>query len=175
MLSQHYQHVNIDLVRQVIDLFDWKKVFSNLNVKRQGSLFNETIMNIFEDFIPHETVTCDDKDPPWITKWMKTILKEKKKKHYSDITQRIIQASLSEQLEDSLIQLKNLIESSKVKYLKKISSKLRDLLVSAQDISFLKRLLNEKKKSLYLPILHDNKFIVALKEESKFFNAFFED
>ena len=79
MLSQHYQHVNIDLVRQVIDLFDWKKVFSNLNVKRQGSLFNETIMNIFEDFIPHETVTCDDKDPPWITKWMKTILKEKKR------------------------------------------------------------------------------------------------
>ena len=79
MLSQHYQHVNIDLVRQVIDLFDWKKVFSNLNVKRQVSLFNETIMNIFEDFIPHETVTCDDKDPPWITKWMKTILKEKKR------------------------------------------------------------------------------------------------
>lgn len=45
----HYQHANIDLIRQAINLFDWGKAFSNLDVNKQMSLFNENILNIFEN------------------------------------------------------------------------------------------------------------------------------
>ena len=34
-------------------------------------------MNIFENFIPHETITCNDKDPPWMNKQIKTLITEK--------------------------------------------------------------------------------------------------
>ena len=27
--------------------------------------------NIIQNFIPHETVTCDDRDPPWMTRFIK--------------------------------------------------------------------------------------------------------
>ena len=30
------------------------------------SLFNRTIKNILYNFISHETIASDDKDPPWI-------------------------------------------------------------------------------------------------------------
>ena len=29
------------------------------------------------NFIPHETVTCDDRDPPWMTSLIKKAIKDK--------------------------------------------------------------------------------------------------
>ena len=40
-------------------------------------LFNKTIENIFSNFIPHETVTCHDRDPPWINNNIKQLIQVK--------------------------------------------------------------------------------------------------
>ena len=37
---------------------------------------NETIKNIMSNYIPPETITCDDRDPPWINKDMKQLILE---------------------------------------------------------------------------------------------------
>ena len=44
-----------------------KKAFSNTSVDEKVAIFKKTILNIFQNFIPHETLLVDDKDPPWIT------------------------------------------------------------------------------------------------------------
>ena len=62
----------------MIELFDWEKNLSNLGVNKQVSVFNETIMNIFEKLIPHETITCNDKDSPWMNKQIKAHIAWKK-------------------------------------------------------------------------------------------------
>ena len=41
------------------------------------SIFNKTIKNILSNYIPHETITCDDKDPPWFNKNIKQLIQEK--------------------------------------------------------------------------------------------------
>ena len=46
---------------------------SNLNVNKQVSAFNETIVNIFENSLQVETIICNDKDPPWMSKQIKTL------------------------------------------------------------------------------------------------------
>ena len=38
---------------------------------------NETILNILRKFIPHETVLCDDRDPPWFNAKIKSLVHEK--------------------------------------------------------------------------------------------------
>ena len=40
-------------------------------------LFNKTIKNIISNYIPHETITFDDRDPPWINKNVKQLILEK--------------------------------------------------------------------------------------------------
>ena len=65
-LVWHYQQTNTDLLKRAVELFDWEKSLSNLDVKKHVSVFNETNMTIFENFIPHETITSNDNDPPWI-------------------------------------------------------------------------------------------------------------
>ena len=39
--------------------------------------FTSTIMGVMSRFIPKKIITCDDKDPPWITPEMKTAIKRK--------------------------------------------------------------------------------------------------
>ena len=73
-LVWHYQQANTDLIKRAIELLNWEKSLSNLDMNKQGSIFNETI--IFENFILHETITYNDKDPPW-TNILKHLLQKK--------------------------------------------------------------------------------------------------
>ena len=61
-LVRHHQQANTNLLKHAIGLLDWQKCLSNLDVNEQVSLFIEMIMNIFENFIPYETVTNDIKN-----------------------------------------------------------------------------------------------------------------
>ena len=39
-------------------------------------LFNKTITNILSNYIPHEAITCDDRDPPLINNTINQLLQE---------------------------------------------------------------------------------------------------
>ena len=47
-------------------------------LKRKEIIFNETILNIFINFIPHETTNCDDRSPLCINESGKQLITEKK-------------------------------------------------------------------------------------------------
>ena len=49
----------------------------NLNINDQVELFNNTLLNIFRNFIPHETIKCSSKDPPWMSKEIISALRPK--------------------------------------------------------------------------------------------------
>ena len=40
-------------------------------------LFNRAIKNILSNYIPHEIIICDDRDPPWINNRVKELINEK--------------------------------------------------------------------------------------------------
>ena len=44
--------------------FNWTRPFSNRSVNEKVNLFNTIIPNILSNFIPHEILTCDNKDLP---------------------------------------------------------------------------------------------------------------
>ena len=54
----------------------WDKRFSNTDVNQYLHLINQTIKNIFCNFTQHETVTCDDRDSPWINSKIKYLMQE---------------------------------------------------------------------------------------------------
>ena len=74
----HYQKANIDLIKRAINSFDWEKAFCNIDIDKMVSIFNQTIINILCNFIPHETVLFDGRDPPWMNKGIKKLIHEKK-------------------------------------------------------------------------------------------------
>ena len=63
-----YEKANADLIKRAIKDFDWENKLSLIDINDQVVLFNETIVNIMSNFIPNETMTFDDRDPPWLNK-----------------------------------------------------------------------------------------------------------
>ena len=64
----HYNDTNTDLILQAIAMFDWDRAFFNTNVNEKLFILNQIILDIVSSFIPHETLTVDDKNPPWFNK-----------------------------------------------------------------------------------------------------------
>ena len=94
-------------------------------------LFNKTIKSILSNYIPHETITCDDRDIPWINSKIKQLIQE------IDNTYRIyILINKNSQIFDKVNylqnQLKVLSESNKERYYLRISKKLMDPMTSAK-------------------------------------------
>ena len=51
--------------------------FTNIEVNEKVNLLNKTIKNIIRNYIPHETITCDDRDPNCINKDFKELIHDK--------------------------------------------------------------------------------------------------
>ena len=49
-------------------MFDWDRAFPNNNANKKVFILSQTILNILSNFIRQETLTIEDKDPPWFTK-----------------------------------------------------------------------------------------------------------
>ena len=73
----HFKKANTDYIKRTINGFPWERSFANLDINDKVHLFNKTIRNILSTFIPHETITFDDRDPPWINNRVKHLINEK--------------------------------------------------------------------------------------------------
>ena len=70
-------HCKNKLIRRSITIFDWEKDFLNTGVHEKVAIFNRTILNILKYYIPHETIVCNDRDPPWFNDKIRLLIKEK--------------------------------------------------------------------------------------------------
>ena len=73
----HYKDANIKLKKRAIEKFDWQGTFLNTSVNEKVVIFNNTVLNILSNFILHETILYDDKDPPWFNNKIKTLIQAK--------------------------------------------------------------------------------------------------
>ena len=169
----HYKKANADLICRSIDQFPWDNRFSNLDVNQKVHLFNQTIKNILYNFIQHETVTCNDRDPPRINSKIKGLIQEMNiaKKCYFQ-NDKDIQLFRRFQCKQNLLSVT--IEKSKEQFYSRISTKLRDLTISLRAYcSILKTFLNNKKIPCIPPIYHNNNYITDFKEKTQICNDFF--
>ena len=71
----HYEEADIELIRQEINLLDWK-ILENSSVD-EVSAFSKTDLNIIQNFILHEALLVDDKDHTWLSNKIKNLINEK--------------------------------------------------------------------------------------------------
>ena len=169
----YYERANTELIRRAIDQFDWVRALSNVNADEKVYFFTKMLLNIIQNFIPHETITCDNRDPPWINKEIKKLMLEKnlafKSYCYSNKSMFFFK-----KLKALQCQLNMSIEGSKEKYYTKLSSRLADPLTSPKTYwSVLNTFLNNKKIPCIPPLFQENKFIKDFKENAELFNHFF--
>ena len=136
-------------------------------------LFNRTIKNILSNYIPHEIIIYDDRDPPWIHNRVKELINEK-----SDTFQCYLHSNkdpnLFNKVEYLQNELKSLIEANKEKYYSRISKRMINSLTSTKTYwSILKSFLNNKKIPCIPPLFHQNRYIIKYKDKAELFKDFF--
>ena len=121
----HCNRASADLIKISIEQFYWTKSVSNLGLSEKVELFNEALLNIFSNFIPHEPIKVKSKDPRWMNKEIKCALRKKNK-----LCRKYISVGRTDLDEANLIEATNfvsdLITTSKESYLTNIGEKLKD-------------------------------------------------
>ena len=170
----HYQKANVDQIRQAISRFPWDNRFANINVNEQVQLFTQTIINIISNYIPHETITCDDSNPPWIDEKFEKLILSNKNRAFSAYSRDRNNTDLFNKFQSLQAHLITTTEKFNLKYYSRLSDKLLDSKTSPKSYwSILKTFLNNKKIPCIPPLLHNGKSIIDFKEKAELFNDFF--
>ena len=170
---EHFKKANTGHIKRAINGFPWERSFANLDINDKVYLFNKTIKNILSNFIPHETITFDDRDPPWINSQVKHLINEKNAMYKNYLKNNKSNQSF-ETFQSFQSQLSSLIASLKNKYYSKVAKRLLDPSTSPKTYwSILKTFLNNKKIPVIPPIFHDNKYITDFKQKAEIFNSHF--
>ena len=61
-------------------MIDRNKLFSNANIEKQVNILNDTLFNIFSNFVRSKVITLDDGDPPWVNEETECKVKSKNKR-----------------------------------------------------------------------------------------------
>ena len=168
----HFQKVDINLIRRVMNEFNWERAFFNLDINEMVSVCNATIKNIMANFIPHDTITCDDRDPPWFNNRIKKLIYEQNSldKDYRKNNDTKIFEKLT------LLQKKLHLatEESKDTYYSNLSTKLAKQKSNPKTYwSVLKRFLNNKNMLCIPSLFHENKLVTHVREKAEIFNSYF--
>ena len=143
------------------------------NVESQVSELNDLLLNIYSNYIPNQTVLCDDKDSPWMTNGIRTAI-EMKKNAYKKYIRSGMRHNYYVRLEKITTEISNLIRDTKAGYHSKLAAKLVNPSTSAKTYwSILKTFANGRKVPVILPLLINNEFISNFKTKANYFHRFF--
>ena len=164
----YYKDANNELIRRAINEVNWQRAFLITSVNEKVDIFNSTILNIFSNFIPHEFVVCDDKDPPWFNKKIRALIQEKyvafknDRKNSSNIALKCRLKYLQTCLNAS-------IEVDKEKFYHNTVNKVMNTPKNSKVYWYLKIFLNSKKIPIIPPLFYENSFITDFKEKGPTF------
>ena len=125
------------------------------------------------NFIPSEVKKSVPRDPPWIDKNLKKMLK-KKDKHYRNYKKHGYREEDKTTLEVLRTECKESIEAAKKAYLEKLANSLNDPTTTPKNYwKIIYRVMNKTRAPKIPPILDKGTFIISCKEKAKLFNDFF--
>ena len=113
------------MVNRTVETFNWEKLLENKNVNDQLYLFNETILNIFHNFILNKNIICNDKNPSCYNNQIKTLI-EKKNHLFKSYIANVRLAMDRFRLQKANEELTNIIKSSKENFYNNLAKKLND-------------------------------------------------
>ena len=75
--DRDYSKANIENINKAISNFNWARAFENISLDKKVELLNETLLNIYRNYIHNKKTKCDYRQPPWMTDNIKKFLKKK--------------------------------------------------------------------------------------------------
>ena len=115
-----YSKAELTNIKKSLSQINWHNALKDLNVNDQVEYLSSCILNVFSNFVPNKTITCRDKDPPWMTEEVKKLCYMKAK-----IYENYVKNGRTDADKDELVRITSLssdtITKAKEKYLSSFS------------------------------------------------------
>ena len=121
-----YEKADAELIRKAVSEFGWIRALSNVSVGEKVCYFTKTLLNIIHNFIPHERIIHDGRDPLWINNEIKKLINEYNSA-YKSYCRFDTEVFLFQKFKVLQNQLNMSIEISTQRYYSKLSRKLANL------------------------------------------------
>ena len=168
-----YSKADSQSIRNTINELDWHSHFSGLGPEEMTEVFTINLYSIFSSNIPNKVVTCNDKDPPWITPQLKKSIK-RKQRTYRNFVRRERREEDWERVKNVRNATSKLIVQAKENYFLKLGRKLSDPNKGLKEYwSTLNRLINKKKTFNIPPLLENGLFLTNVQEKANVLNDYF--
>ena len=170
----HFNKANLVAIKRSMTNFPWiEQLNLNSDTNWQVKTFTEIFLNIMSNYIPNEIKRFVPRDPPWITKPIKTMLNRKnrlfknyKKHRYKDEDRLRLDAFRAE--------CQKVVETGKLTYLNNLGKKVNEPGTSQKAYwKIINRVMNKCRAPKIPPLLVNNMFILNCNEKAKLFNDFF--
>ena len=170
-----YKKADEKSIRKALDLVNWERLFDHKNIDSQVMTLNETILNVFRNYVPNKYMTIDDKDPVWMNETIKLKIKTRDKLYKQYVENGRFESDFMI-IETLITEINDLITSTKDLYYNNLANRLNNPLLQAKTYwSILKTFYNDKKIPIIPPLLIDDKFVTDIQMKANIFNKFFAD
>ena len=170
----HFNTANLVAIKRSMTNFPWLEQLNlNMDTNWQVKTFTEIFLNIMSNYIPNETKRFVPRDPPWITKPIKTML-NRKNRLFKNYKKHRYKDEDKVRLDAFRVECQNVVETAKLAYLKNLENNVNDSSTSHKTYwKIINSVMNKCRSPKIPPLLVNNMFILNCREKAKLFNIFF--
>ena len=74
LLIWDYKRANVNSIKPALYYVNWSTIFSNKDIHQPVNILNSITLNVFTNYVSNKVFTIDDKDPPWMTDFIKSTI-----------------------------------------------------------------------------------------------------
>ena len=89
-----YKKADSTNIRKALDSVNWERLFDKKDLNSQVVTLNETIWNVFRNYVLNKYISINDKDSVWMNEIIKPKMETKNKKHQQYIQNRRFKSHL---------------------------------------------------------------------------------
>ena len=169
-----YDRANVAAIKKSIEMFPWKDTLSDIACpNQQVKCLNETLLNIFSNFIPNKIITVRPRQAPWITQSIKNFIRKKNRAYKTFIRNGQPEDRL-EAITNMIAHGSKLIEDAKDKYFTKIGRTLSNPETGKKLYwSMINKVLNKAKIPIIPPLIENDIFVLDFAAKAEIFNDYF--
>ena len=162
----YYAKAQKDRNKSAIANIDWPAMFSGLDVDKMTHSFTSKCASIFSKFIPNKTITCDNRDPPWMTTSLKSAIK-RRHRVYNKYVKRGRKPDDWEYVRIIRNQTSSKIAQAKDEYFSSFGKKLSDPTHCTKSYwTTLNKIIDKKKFSNIPPLLENGVFVTYFQTKA---------
>jgi len=172
----HYDRAQILLIKRAITEFKWHEHLStNMDPNWQVESFTKIVLQIISNFVPNEIKKIIPREPPWITKPLKTML-NKQHRLYKNFKRHGFKQADKLRVDAFREECQDAIKVEKEKHLNYLGSKLASKETSKKLYwKIINKIMNKCKAPKIPPIIFNNEIVTNFKDKANIFVNFFSN